>query len=58
MPSDSCAICIYFVRIESKWSIPKEKVADIGECHRFPPIEVGFPVVIPGAWCGEFKKAS
>jgi hypothetical protein len=28
------------------------------ECHRFPPTENGWPVIIPlrPAWCGEWKN--
>lgn len=26
------------------------------ECHRYPPLERRFPVVLPLEWCGEYMS--
>lgn len=32
-------------------------LAGKGSCRRFPPGEIGFPVISADKWCGEFKPA-
>lgn len=38
-----------------RYAVAEEVGSAVYACHRFPPLDRRFPVVLPLEWCGEYK---